>query len=494
MLCFVADGLGTNDKVFHNERCLLPSAASGLDVTVALKLTCAIHALCLVRKPVVLADDELWSNLVRFSHLCEGARFRERLQAAIELAVESKFHFVKVAVRPRAEIAEARRQQAVIFESYDCAEFFTSSFIATLWRYGHSNPESGRIVYFSDEEDEGAALVALRAAFSKAFGNGYPTPLLSRWKHYGPALAYMTCGVLLYGFLHEVIRILSHDKVASGPGAAASGQGAGAGGQNAEIDVAAREHEERLEQVHAQENKVRMEKFCAFMQRANSANFRVLSLCINPLSRCVDGLLLRSTRLQRARMGLSAEDDLPQLKRKLRDEFLFMVSGGFGEQLTRCYAQLLTSTPAQLARSRGIDASEAAALLPLLVAICSDMMKRFGFKFHGFPWFCWACAGDDGLDLEKWHKLRRQALALNTLTTHTYTPSAQALVRCLKLHFASGEGDGKQLGELAGQGASCEICMIGSWATNRLRLSLLLAISATTELDISPALNGSVTH
>jgi hypothetical protein len=85
-------------------------------------------------------------------------------------------------------------------------------------------------------------------------------------------------------------------------------------------------------------------------------------------------------------------------------------------------------------------------LLPLLVAICSDMMKRFGFKFHGFPWFCWSCAGDDGLDLEKWQKLRRQAAALNTLTTHTYTPSAQALVRCLKLHSTSAEGDGTQVG------------------------------------------------
>ena len=321
----------------------------------------------------------------------------------------------------------------VIFQSYDCADFFRPSFKATLWRYGHSNPDTSRIVYFSEQDDEGEALTALKTSFSEAFGTGYPLPLLSRWKHYGPALAYMTVGVLLYGFLHEVIRIMSHEEEASGQARAASGQGAAASGQDADLDAEAREHEERLELVHAQDNKVRMEKFCAFLRRASSANFRMLSLCVNPLSRCVDQLLLRSTRLQEVRLSLVVRDKLPALKSKLRSEFLHMVNGGFGSELTRCYAQLLNSTPAQLARSRGIEVSEAAALLPLLVAICSDIFKRSALSSTGGRGFAGPAQGDTALDRQRWQDLRRKAEAHSTCrNTH-----AQLRSSCCSSVFSS---------------------------------------------------------
>ena len=58
--------------------------------------------------------------------------------------------------------------------------------------------------------DEQIAL-ALRA-FLDLFGRGFKTPLLQRWKHYGPASRYMLCGMALHKILPRTLLHMSSGK------------------------------------------------------------------------------------------------------------------------------------------------------------------------------------------------------------------------------------------------------------------------------------------
>lgn len=98
---FVGDALPTNDSVFKLECNLLKGCktdiwgASGLGMV---RFKCALHQLCLVRKPVVLSIANFWTNLVRLAHLYEQSSFRKQFAVAILQRLNSVGGFRRILV------------------------------------------------------------------------------------------------------------------------------------------------------------------------------------------------------------------------------------------------------------------------------------------------------------------------------------------------------------------------------------------------------------
>jgi hypothetical protein len=94
----------------------------------AFRLLRAVPSLCIIRKDKVFAEPTLWPDLVRFGHLCEGRKFREALQNTIRRIIKRIFHPVPVAELPMERIRVARHKRKRIFDLYDSADLFSTSF------------------------------------------------------------------------------------------------------------------------------------------------------------------------------------------------------------------------------------------------------------------------------------------------------------------------------------------------------------------------------
>ena len=102
---FVGDALPTNDAIFKLECNLLEQAsktnvwgASGLRM---IRFKCALHQVCLVRKPVVLSIDNFWTNLVRLAHLFEQSSFKKQFAVAILQRLNSVGGFRRILVEKK---------------------------------------------------------------------------------------------------------------------------------------------------------------------------------------------------------------------------------------------------------------------------------------------------------------------------------------------------------------------------------------------------------
>ena len=208
LLC--TDALVTNHALIAREqtewakaRALNPSLAVAF-----LAGDCQHHQAALGKKPMILAVPGLCAGLVRLTHLFESSVFVDKMEAAL-LNIVKQLEWNRCMELPDAcktwrsrNLALLLRAHCDLLDSMDIyaeyLQFFNGNWLLTL-----------RLVHWclpgccaSREEAINKAMKLLRATLLR-----FPSvPLLYRWKHFDPALAWLARNKGLHGLLLAVMR------------------------------------------------------------------------------------------------------------------------------------------------------------------------------------------------------------------------------------------------------------------------------------------------
>ena len=191
-------------------------------VPLAMHVTCNIHKLSLVRKPLVLSVPHYWSSLVRLAHLFEARSFKQRFREALASTIIESFRRVEVQQLPPQVMQWRATADAIFSRCEPSRRKYIQEAEALYCKVVNSDPTKDEIIHWClvqgcscecSSEDE--CLVEVLRAFLGLLGRGFPVPLLQRWKHYGPANAFMARGRLLHNVLPRVLRSMMRNRPAS---------------------------------------------------------------------------------------------------------------------------------------------------------------------------------------------------------------------------------------------------------------------------------------
>ncbi|CAE7193916.1 HERC1 [Symbiodinium sp. CCMP2592] len=400
---WVLDSLKANMKLFRQERADLEkqrevqSAQDSQDMPVALLTTCNIHKLALIRKPMVLQPKDVWSTFVRLAHLFESLSFRQKFRQSLACILLQSFRRVEVQ-RPPAELSMWQQRTATIFAQSEPdrpkyileAENLYASFC-------NGSPDEDEVVHWCVvgqcdkcaglSEDEQIAL-ALRA-FLGLFGQGYRTPLLQRWKHYGSASRYMFCAIALHKILPRTLKHMSTGKPGSRRASkilteadAAEDRIVEAASDDDGLDVFADEsfasrNSRRLRLVQA-----------ALAEPSFEDNVTLLSLICRPIDTAINGLMQRTRLLHTLRTGIFPDaNGRDEIETKCRHLFFRFASGAFGNGVVSDFLHILTKDYKDLdfmgvrpAKSRWKD------LFCSVLFGMGESWRRFVHYVDTYPW------------------------------------------------------------------------------------------------------------
>ena len=313
---WVTDSLKTNLKVFNEEReqlARLRTSAASMSLHVGLHMTCCIHKLSLIRRPLVLIPRDYWSNVVRLAHLFESRSFKKRFEQSLAHVVLQSFkRRVVHELLAATDVWRGRAQQVFGAGEKKRAKYLVqaeSLYLQVL----NGDPAKEDLIHWcrlggcpcrcgSDEE----ALKKALQAFLGLFGRGYPVPLLQRWKHYGSASAFICQGRSLNNI---VPRVLGH--MASGrPVVQSDRLDALLAEAAACLDIDAQGAEELREPLEgemsfAEQNNRRLKKVLEAMGADTFADdASLVAIVCRPIDWGMNELLARTARLERLRTGM----------------------------------------------------------------------------------------------------------------------------------------------------------------------------------------------
>ena len=180
--------------VFHKNRCRQP----GDPRHIYLDVNCVIHSMGICRKVVALFNDGYWCHLVRLGHLFESAGFRAKWKEALCMVIMEDWNFRCTwphALPDEVAMGKEQRYFRLQFKTQHGKTLQQSAQIGRTWQ----ETQSVHRIIDTDTSDEGCstfgqisdaraqtskkALVEVSSAYLSRFGDGFPPPLLHRWKH-----------------------------------------------------------------------------------------------------------------------------------------------------------------------------------------------------------------------------------------------------------------------------------------------------------------------
>ena len=164
VLCLTTDSLVANKSMFnlfcqqskksadaayaHASTHAHAQDAQAASQVLGLHYFCAIHQICLIRRPLVLGIPGYWSALVRLGHLSELQSFRSKFRKCLTRVIVDSFNVVPVEELP-PECGIWRNRSAAIFASSSLEELKEQiQARAVMLQIDNSDPGSSKITHY----------------------------------------------------------------------------------------------------------------------------------------------------------------------------------------------------------------------------------------------------------------------------------------------------------------------------------------------------------
>jgi hypothetical protein len=231
---------------------------------------CQLHAISLVRRPLVLSLPGFWSSLVRFAHLCHNLTWKRKLLRAIAHVVAQSHLRVPVEELP-ADCAKFKIQVEGVFSAIPTRpreKKAVQKYLSCM----NGDPSSTSMVHFCKpgcHATDSDSLADMITAVLLLFSSSYDVPLLARWKHYDPAIHYVVKGICLHCILPRALSFMTSGQKSS-KGSAVDGfvqqildsrPGAAASPEDPLADLL------ECDPMHAEENAKRQKKLLEYWSR-----------------------------------------------------------------------------------------------------------------------------------------------------------------------------------------------------------------------------------
>ena len=274
--------------------------------------------------------------------------------------------------------------------------------LASMFSICNGNTEEDKVVHWcvlgcckSDADSINKLLKAVVPFFSR----GYSTPLLYRFKHFGPASFYMKVGCTLHNLLPRALGRLQSssgehldphmssllDALLIEPGKQSNGN----------------ELETLLADVldsqggFAEQNSVRKKLIANEMQKPSFQHHAILVDCLlQPFEHGVNFAFSRTTLLHELCAMGANHPRHDALLQESRSKFLRCVTGKLGRQLIYRYINTLSSKlyeATEFGLDDGPDFLQKA--FGLVVVCCTDTWRRLVFEFQKPPWSLFSLVG-----------------------------------------------------------------------------------------------------
>ena len=407
-LVFVGDSLKANDAAWKHEKHRLQAGReAGNELahrTLGLRFRCANHQLALTRKPVILSMGQYWPTLVRLGHLYEVSSFQRGVAGALISLVKKPGQFQRVVAFAAPTNESWKRRSAWIQRKFQSRSKGTLKAVENLLAFCNADTRTDVVTHCCVTQVDGQpccqseqdALCKFLSLVVPVFAKGYPTPLLYRFKHYGPASSFVKLGCTLHNLLPRALQELVQMKEADmdsdlaryvdvflheKPGSADVNA---LGLEELENALAAAVDTDRNFALH---NGVRRRKVASEMNQASFCETCLLvDALIQPIEHAGNVLFGHSDMLHKINFLGTGHPDWVALCDKARQCFFHIVSGDLGRELLREYMHLWLRGLGEEADELGCGATAAAQkLFASLVVFCSDIHRRFIHDFASPP-------------------------------------------------------------------------------------------------------------
>lgn len=170
---------------------------------------CQLHMTSLIQRPLVLAIDGFWSNLVRLAHLARLASWKRKFLQHLAQVVSDSFLYVPTPSLPLECDGFKKATHDILHKTVASDTPHKIKNRAALLLLDNSDPSGTTIAHYCTAGCHDCPASTIKSEMVKAylqeFGTFFDVPLLARWKHYGPAIDYMRKGLYLHQILPRTI-------------------------------------------------------------------------------------------------------------------------------------------------------------------------------------------------------------------------------------------------------------------------------------------------
>ena len=403
---FIGDSLRANNSAFRRESARLAkqrqeASEAGQDCLphMSLQLHCMVHAVCLIRKPAVLAIRRFWTTLVRLAHLFESVQFRKSVASCMSSILSANFVCIQSPNLPES-MDHWRKRAVKLQESFWCASPRKRDMLVKILEFFNGDLGQPSIVHHCTFDNTGRPCCEDSAtALSKAlrlcvpwFASGYPVPLLYRFKHYSHAAGFVHVGVGLHKLLIRALALVdsesAHSLMSLSSGLVDKLLGE-TEGDNDQLISQLQELQLDVDESFAHTNLKRKQMVKAEVGKAAFCESTlIVNTIILPMDSMLNRLFKRSERL--SRMTTLGDLDASNLESetKSKEVFLRAMSGEIGWGIIETYCNLLQEDVHSAIVSDLLTASakNLQTIWVMSLSCMTDTWRRFVHDHLGFPY------------------------------------------------------------------------------------------------------------
>ncbi|CAE7402212.1 unnamed protein product [Symbiodinium sp. CCMP2592] len=449
-LVLMGDALKANNTAWNMEKNSLLQRRRETDSadvphrTLGLRLKCLNHQCALIRRPLVLSIERYWATLVRLGHLFELNSFRRSFAGALISLVQQPGNFVRIPVAAfPPEMPVWQKRTAWILRDYQSTSLGAQKLARSPLDFANGDSTKDVIVHHCLLPREGEppccsshdeSVCKFLAQAVPLLSRGFPTPLLYRMKHYGPASSYMKLAGSCFGLLRRVLCEMESSAVQSAndgelaqyvdaflqdssrPGGVAPAeenywQHLLASALDSDRDFAAQNGARRRMVIH----EISKPSF----QQASI----VIDCLIQPLEHGINTLLSHTRILHDLTFLGKGHPEYQELCSKSRGLFLRCMSGHFGDQMLREYTVIMERGLFELI-DMGFEATDDSLnkIFDAIVLLCTDLHRRCNYELSRAPFKLFKlCDLDLAAFLDAWAALEAEAVACQNCVDHELT-------------------------------------------------------------------------
>ncbi len=390
---FIGDALKANNAAFRKECQEILKHKESLGNHLALRVRCAIHQVCLIRKPIVLMIPKLWTTVVRLAHLFENLSFRKAFARTLASIVQQSFAYLQVQQLPTQspEWHATREMLRGTFRSQSNSKLRREHFLKCL-DFFNGDLRSECVFHFCIDSEQRPCCKGAQDSLSKCLklivpflARGYCVPLLYRFKHYDEAVSFLTFGCAVHKLLLRTLGQMDLERSANSQEmklVESLLEDVNLAGDADDGTAATTFNDDPLSQSENFQsfNAKRKQLVHQEITRAGfSSSTDIVNFMIKPMDDQINQLFHRSALL--TKLTLLGPNDERWKENMLKSKGLFqsIVSGDFGWRIIGTYTNkflhelsTLELTQVDLGNAKNMD-----TLFVMMLLIITDTWKRF---------------------------------------------------------------------------------------------------------------------
>ena len=397
---FIGDSLQANNASFQRECERLARKRRDPEFVhhLALRVRCAVHAVCLVRKPIVLVIPRFWTTLVRLSHLFETVTFRKQLAASLTKIICESFVHIQCDNHP-PEMAMWREKAVRLKERFWCVSVRKREALSQALDFFNGDLTGSTIMHYCKHDSEGqpcckdynAALTKALKCWVPWLSSGYPVPLLYRFKHYDAAAGFVHIGVSVHQLLIRALSLVDTDSAQNLNSSSSEVVDKLLGYMQTQdqedwpdLSDLKLDQDESYQQVTFKRKQLVKAEVC---RPSFPESTVIINTIIAPMEGLLDQLFKRSERLSQMTVLGQQNTSWQEMASKSKSFFLDLMSGRRGWSVIDAYCTLLNDSVHESIVSGELSASTSnLQTIWTMVLICiTDTWRRFIHDYSSFP-------------------------------------------------------------------------------------------------------------